>query len=247
MLGPLVAWHLQAKWGLAAVSLCGPSSGPKVGPNLLDVARELGVVTAPFAHTSADIADRADPLPEFGWYVDQRDVSPPLAAWIERRRNIIKRPFFATSEKYMDPFKADIVVASAFHPSFTDKMVALAEARPFSLRFCAAGFPACIMIRRGMEGSLGFSLGNPVDLACAVRGRDGRYRREDISFGPADLGMPLQGDKLDRGVTAAASAAKCREFAARGASGDEEFDKRARVTVAGMDQALKWVLAHLPN
>lgn len=40
--------------------------------------------------------------PEFGWYVDQREVSMELDAWVDLRRNIIKRPFLATSEKFVD-------------------------------------------------------------------------------------------------------------------------------------------------
>lgn len=40
--------------------------------------------------------------PEFGWYVDQQEASLELGAWVDLRRNIIKRPFLATSEKFID-------------------------------------------------------------------------------------------------------------------------------------------------
>ena len=40
--------------------------------------------------------------PEFGWYVDQQEISLELDAWVDLRRNIIKRPFLATSEKFIN-------------------------------------------------------------------------------------------------------------------------------------------------
>ena len=40
--------------------------------------------------------------PEFGWYVDQREASVELDAWVDLRRNIIKRPCLATSEKFLN-------------------------------------------------------------------------------------------------------------------------------------------------
>lgn len=40
--------------------------------------------------------------PEFGWFVDQQEASLELGAWVDLRRNIIKRPFLATSEKFID-------------------------------------------------------------------------------------------------------------------------------------------------
>lgn len=40
--------------------------------------------------------------PEFGWYVDQAEASLELDAWVDLRRNIIKRPFLATSEKFIN-------------------------------------------------------------------------------------------------------------------------------------------------
>ena len=119
---------------------CARTAGPKFGPNLYDIAKEL--CPADFLES----VDGAGDPPAFGWFVDQKVASPELERWRLLRLNIIKRPFLATSEKYLDTCKAQILVASAFHPSFSDKM--------FELASRGTELEACVILRRGCEGSM---------------------------------------------------------------------------------------------
>ncbi|CAM9289999.1 unnamed protein product [Chrysoparadoxa australica] len=237
MFTPITAWHLQQQHGLLSISQVGETSGPKYGPNLRDLARSIGADDgAAFATSSQDIAV-AKEVPKFGWFMDQAALSPPLASWVNLRRNIIKRPFLATAEKFVDPCAADVVLASAFHPSFTAKMMTMAEQ--------ATDFRACIVTRRGMEGTLCFGLGKPVTLSCGVRGSDGLFERHEFSFGPEDLGLEIQMDTPLESVSADDLAAKCVRYTIDGTTGDPTLDKQVAVTLAGIDKALDWVLPRL--
>eukprot|EP00611_Tribonema_gayanum_P022547 TRINITY_DN4542_c0_g1_i3.p1 TRINITY_DN4542_c0_g1~~TRINITY_DN4542_c0_g1_i3.p1 ORF type:complete len:527 (+),score=178.71 TRINITY_DN4542_c0_g1_i3:99-1679(+) len=241
LLTPLIARHLQRRWRALAVTQVGPTSGPKYGPNARDLALALGADEAPFMRSNAEVAwrvARSGDLPEYGMYIDQEAVSPALAEWVTLRRNIIKRPFLATSEKLVDSCGASVLIASAFHPSFTDKMFNMAED--------ATAFPACIIVRRGLEGTLGFGLGKPAEVTCGVRGSDGRFERMDFAFGPKDIGLATEMDKPLSDISAEDFAAKCERWAASGSSSDTRFDNHVAVTLAGIDKAMEWVLPTLP-
>ncbi|KAG5177793.1 hypothetical protein JKP88DRAFT_331208 [Tribonema minus] len=241
LLTPLIARHLQRRWRALAVTQVGPTSGPKYGPNARDLALALGADEAPFMRSNAEVAwrvARSGYLPEYGMYIDQEAVSPALAEWVTLRRNIIKRPFLATSEKLVDSCGASVLIASAFHPSFTDKMFNMAED--------ATAFPACIIVRRGLEGTLGFGLGKPAEVTCGVRGSDGRFERMDFAFGPKDIGLATEMDKPLSDISSEDFAAKCERWAASGSSGDTRFDNHVAVTLAGIDKAMEWVLPKLP-
>eukprot|EP00904_Undaria_pinnatifida_P005145 jgi/Undpi1/1760/HiC_scaffold_11.g05149.m1 len=186
LLTPLLAQHLQRKFNVVAVSQCGRSSGPKYGQNLLDIANNMNALSTPFVHSNEDIAEDVevgvmgvDP-PEFGWYVDQREASIELDAWVDLRRNIIKRPFMATSEKFINTCGASILVASAFHPSYGEKMIACAET--------ATSFKGCLIVRKGLEGTLGFGLGREAEVICGVRKADNTFERMTYTFGAEDMG-----------------------------------------------------------
>ncbi|CAN0023564.1 unnamed protein product, partial [Discosporangium mesarthrocarpum] len=136
LLTPLLAYHLQKQFNVVTVCQCGPSAGPKYGQNLRDLAIIMKSMKTPFVKISGAKQDIADDIeagkegidpPEFGWYMDQQDCSPALAAWVDLRRNIIKRPFMATSEKFINPCGASVLIASAFHPSYSEKMMDIAE------------------------------------------------------------------------------------------------------------------------
>ena len=226
---PLIAAHVQRRWGATAVSLCAPSAGPKWGPNLHSIARELCPIS--FAVGSREILEGAMP-PEFGWYVDQEASSKALTRWIDIRRNVIKRPFLATSEKFLDVCGATVLIASAFHPSFSDKMFDMAEQ--------ATHFGAVIIVRKGCEGSLGFSLARPAEVTVGVRRSDGSLARTDFAFGPDDAGVQRRAETEQQcpPLSAASTAAKIARFAAQGSSGDAVFDDRVKLTLAGVDKAL---------
>lgn len=242
---PLLARHLQKKWNICVVSQVGRSSGPKYGPNLRGLAQTLakkcGEDRAPFAQSAADVAASAAEggiVPDFGWYIDQETAAPALGRWINLRRTIIKRPFLATTEKYINPCAASVLIASAFHPSFTDKMFAMAEE--------ATDYRAVIITRRGLEGTLAFGLGKAAQVTCGVRGHDlGPFERYDFAYGPEELGYSTEMDKPLADISEDAIAEKCIKWAESGSSGDTRFDRHVALSIGGYDKAIGWVMARL--
>ncbi len=142
MITPLLGKALQPK-GYRVVHQVGCSSGPKLDMNLWDIAKVLG--TTPAVSNS----DLAKDKPDFGWFFHQSLMSWSLDRWVDLRHQIIKRPFLATLERFINPVKADILIVSAFHPPFGEKMVTIAE---------RAGFRGTIVVRNGIEGTIGFPL-----------------------------------------------------------------------------------------
>ncbi len=168
---PLLAEFVQGL-GYRVVTLAGRNSGPKYGNNVQDVARGLG---ARFLKSSAELID--DPTP-FGFYLDQPDVSSAMDRWVELRRQIIKRPFMATLERLINPFQSDILIASAFHPPYGEKMLDIAE---------YAGFKKIIIIRNGLEGGTSFALKRPTKILISNDGK----RREIAFDAQKELGVAV--------------------------------------------------------
>lgn len=242
LLTPLLAQHLQRKFNVVAVSQCGRSSGPKYGQNLLDIANNMNALSTPFVHNNEDIAEDVevgevgvDP-PEFGWYVDQREASMELDAWVDLRRNIIKRPFLATSEKFINTCGASILVASAFHPSYGEKMITCAET--------ATTFNGCIVVRKGLEGTLGFGLGREAEVICGVRKADNTFERMTYTFGPGDMGWEKEGDAIGL-KDAKETIGNIKSYSLEGSSGDPYFDKRVMLSNAGLEVGMEWIMARL--
>ena len=153
LLTPLLMNHFQKRFRCFA--MVGRSSGPKFGNNLLDISREIERQTGggvKYIHTSSDSLDLK---PVFGYYLDQKLLSETLDDWVDLRIRMQKRPFMATLEKYINPFKSKCLISSAFHGPFGEKMIEIAE---------HLGFESAIIIRKGREGSLSFSLSKPVEV-----------------------------------------------------------------------------------
>ncbi|CAB1100843.1 unnamed protein product [Ectocarpus sp. CCAP 1310/34] len=242
LLTPLLAQHLQNKFNVVAVSQCGRSSGPKYGQNLLDIATGMTSLSTPFVHSNSDIERDVevgnggiDP-PEFGWYVDQQEISLELDAWVDLRRNIIKRPFLATSEKFINTCGASVLVVSAFHPSYAEKMMTCAET--------ATDFKGCMVVRKGLEGSLGFGLARETEIVCGVRQDDGSFEKMSYTFGAKDMGWEKEGDLMGA-KDANETIGNIKSFSLEGSSGDEYFDKRVKLSSAGLEVGMKWIMARL--
>ncbi|CAN0124837.1 unnamed protein product [Ectocarpus sp. 6 AP-2014] len=244
LLTPLLAQHLQNKFNMVAVSQCGRSSGPKYGQNLLDIATGMTSLSTPFVHSNSDIERDVevgnggiDP-PEFGWYVDQQEISLELDAWVDLRRNIIKRPFLATSEKFINTCGASVLVASAFHPSYAEKMMTCAET--------ATDFKGCMVVRKGLEGSLGFGLARETEIVCGVRQDDGSFEKMSYTFGAKDMGWEKEGDPMGA-KDAKETIGNIKSFSLEGSSGDEYFDKRVKLSSAGLEVGMEWIMARLKS
>ena len=67
--------------------------------------------------------------------------------------------------------KADILIASAFHPPYGEKMLTIAE---------RAGFNGIIIVRNGIEGTIAFPLLREVKLLLSVRQKDGSFQRHEM-------------------------------------------------------------------
>ncbi|CAM9689873.1 unnamed protein product [Pylaiella littoralis] len=242
LLTPLLAQHLQKKFNVVAVSQCGRTSGPKYGQNLLDVATGMTSLSTPFVHSNADmerdveVGESGIDPPEFGWYVDQQEISLELDAWVDLRRNIIKRPFLATSEKFINTCGASVLVASAFHPSYAEKMMTCAET--------ATDFRGCIIVRKGLEGTLGFGLARETEIVCGVRKADNSFETMSYTFGAKDMGWEKESDRIGA-KDAKETTGNIRSFSLEGSSGDDYFDKRVKLSSAGLEVGMEWIMARL--
>lgn len=226
---PLVMRRLQAL-GHRVVGLCGRNSGPKYGHNLKDLAAGLN---ARFLKANAELTNEPQP---FGWYLDQADLSPALDRWVDIRRLIIKRPFLATLERFVDPCRAAVMIGSAFHPPYGDKMLTICE---------RAGFPAAIIVRNGMEGSIAFPLLRQARVLGSVRTKQGDYLRQEFIFDPKDMLPSLPAVEERRELPDIAENIRLiREFAEHGRTTEPLFDDRVRTTAAGLERVLGWIRSH---
>ncbi len=226
LITPLLADFFREE-NYRVVSLVGRNSGPKSGNTLLDLAQALEAV---FLKRNQDL--QGEGL-AFGWYVHQQDLSHPVDRWVEIRRQTIKRPFLSTLEKFLNPFGAHLVITSAFHPPYTEKMITVAE---------AAGFPTAIVVRNGLEGTLAFGLKRPVKILCSVRQAQGEYIRHELEFDPEKcLGVVVPWEEKLEKPSLSENGRLIQTFKAQGQTDYQLFDLRVRATCAGLKQAIDWV------
>jgi anthranilate phosphoribosyltransferase len=232
LLTPLLAQTLRQR-GYRVVHLVGRNSGPKFGNNLLDIAQGLQL---PFARQNSQLQG---PGPLMGWYIQQKDIAPAVDRWVELRRAIIKRPFFATLEKFLNPARARIIITSAFHPPYGEKMTTIAE---------RARFPASIVVRNGLEGTLAFPLKRPVKILCSVRQKEGGFIREELTFDPEQyLGMTVAVEEKLTSPSLTENIRLIAQYADHRETDNPLFNLRVKATAAGILQAMEWVESRLLN
>ena len=227
---PLLAQYVQSL-GYRVINLVGRNSGPKVGNNLLDLAKALQI---PLAAGNADLKNSK---PSYGWYFNQENLSAPLDHWVELRRQTVKRPCFATLEKFLNPAQSQIIITSAFHPPYSEKMTTVAE---------RAGFPASIVIRNGLEGTLAFPLMRPVKILCSARQKDGTYQRGELTVDPEMyLSAKIAVEEKLTNPSLAENVKLVQEFQRSGHTANELFDARVKISCQGLKLALDWVAKNL--
>jgi len=213
MITPLIGQKLQLQ-GYRVVHQVGRSSGPKSDMNLWDIAQALGV------------------KPAFGLFLHQSLMSQALDRWVDLRHQIIKRPFLATLERFVNPLKADILIVSAFHPPYAEKMMTIAQ---------RAGFKGIIIVRNGMEGTIAFPLLRPVKLLLSVRQNDGSFQRHEMVIENSSL---VDTEEMVEKPKAIDNARLIENFVKAGTSADQgtgnikHFDLRVKMTCEGLNQAL---------
>jgi anthranilate phosphoribosyltransferase len=226
MITPLLADYLRQK-KYRVVSLVGRNGGPKLEMNLCDLAKEIGGV---FLKNNAECNDS---VPPFGYFLNQTDVSKSLDHWVDLRRQIIKRPFLSTLERFINPLHTDILIASAFHPPYGEKMLTICE---------RAGFPGAVIIRNGMEGTIAFPLKRSVKILCSRRKEDGSYERYEFEFNSEEfLKESVEIEEKLSSISAEANARLIKDYIQKQTSGNRLFDLRIKATCAGIQQALQWI------
>jgi len=226
LITPIAAKSIQ-QLGYRAVSLVGRNSGPKFGNNLLDLAESLNGC---FLAGNAGLAEQP---PSLGWYLNQKDLSKEIDRWVERRRQTIKRPFLSTLERFVNPLDAHIMIASAFHPPYGEKMVAVCE---------RARYPGIIIVRNGLEGSLAFPLMRAAKIICSARQKDGNYKREEMVVKPEDyLDHPVKADERLNNPSLEKNTELIKTYHEKGQTSYDLFNWRIKVTCAGFKRAIEWV------
>ncbi|MBZ0167366.1 MAG: anthranilate phosphoribosyltransferase, partial [Candidatus Omnitrophica bacterium] len=174
-----------------------------------------------------------DTVLDYGWFLDQQDLSPAMDRWVDLRQQIVKRPFMATLERFVNPCSSRVMLASAFHPPYGDKMLTICE---------RAGFPAGIIVRNGMEGTLAFPLMRQARILCTARQADGTYRRREIIFDAQRiLGKTYSVEERLEDPSLEENIRLIQRYTQDGQTGYAHFDDRVKVTCAGLQEALEWI------
>jgi anthranilate phosphoribosyltransferase len=222
MITPLIGQALRSQ-DYRVVHQVGRNSGPKSDMNLWDIAQALGEKPA------SSNADLSLDGPAYGWFFHQSLMSKALDRWVDLRHQIIKRPFLATLERFFNPLKADILIASAFHPPYGEKMMTIAE---------RAGFKGIIIVRNGIEGTIAFPLLREVKLLLSARQKDGIFRREELIIENTPF---IDTEEMIGKPKAPDNAGLIKAYSRSGTSGNMNFDLRVKMTREGLDQALTWL------
>ncbi len=226
MITPVVAKFLQTQ-GYRVISMVGRNSGPKLVNNLLDLVSALKIECA------KGNEDLKNEKPSLGWYFNQKNLSKDMDRWVELRRQTIKRPCFATLEKFLNPVNAAVIITSAFHPPYGEKMTTVAE---------RAGFAASIVIRNGIEGTIAFPLKRSAKILCSVKQSNGQYLRNEFDFNPVSfLGQEVDVEEKLEKPDIQENARLVEQFVSQGKTNNQHFDLRIKTTCAGIKQAIEWI------
>ena len=236
MITPLIARALQVQ-GYRVVHQVGRNSGPKFDMNLWEISQALGL------KVSQSNMDLSSHKPAFGWFFHQSVMSKALDSWVDLRHQTVKRPFLATIERFVNPLKADILIVSAFHGPYGEKMMTLAE---------RAGFKGVIVVRNGVEGTVAFPLLRSVKLLLSARQKDGTFRRQEMNIENPSV---VDREEMIEKPKASDNARLIKEYVQKGFTGSAEqaignmkhFDLRVQSTCEGLNQALVWLKGGAPS
>ena len=226
LLTPIISNYF-IKQNYRVVALAGESSGPKYGCNLFNLANSLNLH---FLKSNID----TNPS-EYGEYINLEDVSPAWKYWVGLRKKMVKRPFMATLERFPNLINATINITCAFHEPFSAKMLSLSE---------HANYPGNIVIRKGREGSLAFSLSKSVDIQCSARQKDGTYKQHSFVYSLEDINLPLEEDgRYEVNVTDNKNIIE--QYVAYSTVGDSKINNRIKVTLSGLQKAVDWTINNI--
>lgn len=228
IISPVLACVVHSM-GFSPVHLSGESSGPKYGMTAKELLTALEV---PSVQRTDEIAHTA--LPPFGCQVEQSVLAPPLHRWVDIRRKIIKRPFLATLEKLLNPWHSRVLVSSAFHLSYAEKMTDTFE---------HMGWNSMLTFYKTDEGGIGISTERESRCLATKRLSTGRYERRQFSFNPERSGVKTRSTPQSVPPDVGVNAGLISGYITDATSGDEYFDLRCRCAEKAFIQVLDWVLS----
>lgn len=149
--------------------------GPKFGASHAAVLSAARIsMSESLSSAAADLENDAR-----GWaYIDQSVLAPELAALIDLRTRIVKRPCLTTIEAVLCPFearKARHLVTGFVHTGYPEIYAQLAH---------EAGFSSSLLVR-GVEGSVVPSLAQTARYLCSQDGRE----LDVVDIDPASIGI----------------------------------------------------------
>lgn len=230
LITPLIAKHFQEK-GYNPVTLTGRNSGPKYGNNVFDIVKALDIKPLKNAE---QIKEKSS---AYGWYAHQKDLSPAIDHWVDIRREIIKRPFMATLERFLNPLKAKIMVASAFHPGYDEKMIDICKHQ---------GFPGAIIVRNGLEGTIAFPLMRAAKIFCMAKNKDNEYQEFQFDYNAKkELNIEIEKEEKLDNPSVEENVRLISDYANNNETDNRLFDFRIKATCAGLTKAIEWIEKNL--
>ena len=153
--------------------------------------------------------------------------------WVDLRKQIIKRPFMATLERFVNPICAEIIIASAFHPQYGEKMLTICE---------RAGFNKAIFIRNGLEGTIAFPLKRSAKILCTKKMINNKYERFEFEYhAEKELNYSFAIEEKLTNPSLDKNKELIEEYMKEGKTSYALFDQRIKATCAGIKKALEWV------
>lgn len=223
---PAIGSILMREFGVQVIFSMGSSSGPKLGCNLKDVCSNLQLKMS-----QEDFGSR------YGQILDQDDFSSVFLEWQQLRRRIKKRPFMATLERFYNPYNSEVLIVSAFHSAYKEKMARIAG---------LAGFKACIVVSKGSEGTVGLNISRSSEVTAHIYDKSqGIEKTREWFVSPKDLDLLFKSDPIISKPCPIENAELISQFIAVGKSNNLQFNAKVDLTIFSVKKALKWVLNQL--
>jgi anthranilate phosphoribosyltransferase len=247
LMTPIIAWHLQQRWGMAhVVGAVSDSPGPKFGPNLKTVAEQLYECSGPGQHAlrfAQNLGEIFSPKPldaRLFVLVDQARICPPLHDLASLRRSIVKRPGWSTVEKFVGciPEQCSLLIASAFHPPYTQRMIEVTM---------GLKLPGAMIIRKGIEGTLSIPPDSTgAEIACCARRADGTYELIEMKVKPrlsSDEMRRTSSAQIVKPLTALENARLLANYyQSQSSCGHPFFDAIIHATLECIDHGMSWLM-----
>ena len=226
-LSPIIGRFFLLK-GFHPFHLMGRNSGPKFVLNLYDLVHEMAY---PFFQ-----GDMVKEMTPWGGFLKQKHLNPALDQWVEKRWLTIKRPCWATLEKFINPFpkSKSILITSAFHPTYLEKMVTLGE---------DFGYRGLAISKLGLEGGLMPSLRKPFKIIASKKLNGGYVRRSFIFQAKDIVPTKMLGEGIDKkfSISVVENKAILNNYLASKTTLNEELNERIKLAKYAYDEVLSWL------